>query len=242
MSRLISPLGLLQRRRRRILLTAPSYAEEVLADEPLAYWRLGASPLVDASGNGRDLTQAGDGGVEVDGLIVGEDKAREFAYISGDYYSIADAAWMDQQSYSIEAWIKLSSVNDHQTIFARGLAFPWSFVINNDFDEIQFVHKDAAGTVSIAFISPAPFDAIVHLVGTYDASTETQRFYVDGELHQSNTEALPPAADNSDDIFIATRSDTSTLTASGVLDEVAIYDHALSAERVLAHYNAGVGA
>ena len=77
-----------------------------------------------------------------------------------------------------------------------------------------------------------------HLVGTWDGSTVS--LYVNGVLEGQASSSLTMATGLvSDYIRIAASDDSGTLQWDGYIDEVAIYEKALSPERVLAHYYAG---
>src|SRR6185503_5933955 len=99
------------------------YREEILQDNPVAYWRLGEQtvhgPVVDSSGNGLDGTYVGDFMVGLPGAIAGDpDTAAWFQRIPGfacgkcgqvqvPVGATLDLGTMETSSLTLEAWFKL---------------------------------------------------------------------------------------------------------------------------------------
>jgi hypothetical protein len=79
-----------------------------------------------------------------------------------------------------------------------------------------------------------------HICGTYDGSTGTIKLYIDGSLVSTQTGAPSSTSDLSGN-FIVGKSGGSDYN-EGLIDEVAIFDSALSASDVTAIYNSGVPA
>ena len=74
-----------------------------------------------------------------------------------------------------------------------------------------------------------------HVVGTFDGNTLA--IYVDGQP-QDSISATNPLADDGLHVLIGS-GDTATITPTkGSIDQVAIYDFALSAPQVMEHFNA----
>jgi len=78
-----------------------------------------------------------------------------------------------------------------------------------------------------------------HIVATFDGTTMI--LYVNGAVVQSS--AAPQAIASFTDSFnVATYSTQMTADCiHGTIDEVAVYDHALTAARIQAHYRVGTG-
>lgn len=85
---------------------------------------------------------------------------------------------------------------------------------------------------SIDSLATYGVDDVAHLAITYDGTTV--RFYVNGELQGTNTNK--PVHCRS----LAIQRGISSSKLYGVDDEVALYDHTLSAESVKRHYEAGL--
>jgi hypothetical protein len=78
-----------------------------------------------------------------------------------------------------------------------------------------------------------------HVVGTYDGTTLT--LYVDGVLASANQNVGEQVSSVGSKADIGSQSTSApTGLLDGLLDEVALYDHALTPERVAEHYRIGV--
>lgn len=73
-----------------------------------------------------------------------------------------------------------------------------------------------------------------HVVGTYDGAT--LRLYLDGAEIASEADTRPAKAKTTP-LFMGAAFGFGALRAS--VDEVAIYEHALVASRIVAHYKTG---
>src|SRR5690348_7032901 len=111
-----------------------SYSAEVLADSPLAYWKLdetSGTSAADSSGNSRTATYGG-GGVGGTSLLTSGAGHSLALTESGTttYATIASASWMNQTSITIEALVKITSSVDGangDAIVSRyaGSGFSW---------------------------------------------------------------------------------------------------------------------
>lgn len=214
-----------------------TYASEVLADAPRAYWRLGdasGTTMTDSSGNARHGTYFGSPTLGTVGLLTGDgDTAITFDGID-DFGHLADATWMDTGSaLTVEAWIKTTATSIRQIISRDDGSGSRSFQFRTNGASLEFV-KIASGTV-VSTISTTINDGVRHhVVATYDGANI--RLYKDGTLVQ--TTAATGSLD-SDDVLRVGHRGTGSEFFSGVIDEVAYYGTALSLARIQAHYTAG---
>lgn len=228
-----------------------SYSSEVLADSPLAYYRLGeatgASTMVDASGNSRDgafVTNAGAGTTctAATGLLVG-DANGALAFAGGAYNGkVTDAAWMDVTTASLEAWFATTDTGNGMICGrwpSSGTSNAYMYVDLQSSNVIR-VYAQIGGSTRIASATVTGLrdGNPHHVVGTYDGSTLL--LYVDGAQVATLTIAgtLPAVAR---DFQVGSRSGA-TGDFDGTIDEVAYYTGALSAARVEAHFDVGTGA
>lgn len=223
---------------------ASGYAAAVLADSPLAYYRLGessGSTMVDSSGNNRDGTYTsvtlGTAGL----LTADSDTAATFASGSGRG-EVADAAWMDIGSnITVEAIIKTSATSVYQYIAARDFTTAassriWAMRLANT-GRLQ-VERIVGGLVTSNGTTVINDGNRHHVAFTYDGSNI--RLYVDGSLE--TTTAATGTIDGTAQFSIgAAGAGTNVWTNhhfQGVIDEVAFYGTALSGARIAAHYAA----
>jgi hypothetical protein len=94
----------------------------------------------------------------------------------------------------------------------------------------------ADGKIASTDFAPWTPGNLYHLVGTYDGSEV--RLYVDGQL-EATTPASGPISDYGKDLYIAAFSNLQTAVLPGAVEEVTIWDRALSADEVADLYTAG---
>ena len=211
----------------------------MLADGPIAYWRLGESSgtsAVDATGNAHTGTYLGGFTLGVPGALVGDtDKAARFNGTTGRVQVADSASLRLNGSWSIEFWARqVSYMNTYPGILGKGTDPTKStgFGIWSDsngalwFMRANKVSGSGNGALTTSYR---------YFVLTYDATSQKMRWYVNGALATTTTATLP------------TNSGTAALQlgegagyyGNNDLDEVALYGTALSGTQVAAHYTAG---
>jgi hypothetical protein len=215
-----------------------AYAAEVLADKPLLYFRLGepnGTRATDSSGHGTDGAYLGAVTQGLPGAIANDpDTAVRFGIDAGDSEQVRvvpsfDFAGLAQ--FTLEAWVKPETDGDgaFSGIVGRG---PWALATQYDVGTVKFTRADSdGGWDGPWYTTKLPRDHFTHVVGTYDGAT--MRLYIDGldVGAQAATRVIPASTAA---VLIGPHF-------PGILDEVAVYDHPLGADRVRAHHNAGVG-
>jgi len=210
----------------------------VLADGPIAYWRLGESSgttAVDTTGNGHTGTYLGGVTLGVPAALVGDtDTAARFNGSNGMVQVPDSAPLRLNGSWSIEFWAKqIAYMNTYPGILGKGTPTNttgygiWSdsqgalwFMRNNK------VSGSGNGALTTAFR---------YFVLTYDASSHKMRWYVNGALATTTTVSLP------------TSSGTQPFQlgqgygyfGNNDLDDIALYGAALSSTQVATHYAVG---
>jgi hypothetical protein len=222
--------------------TSTSYADVVLADSPVAYYRMGeASGAVIDTMSGTSGTVSGTVTRDVTGALVvpWDDGAITFNGTTG-YVSVADQAQLDLgDTWTIECWFKRATadVTGERCLVSKGQdAYTLTFnALGTERLEI------AAGNVAVITSETGTTNDALwhHVVATKSGATV--------KLYKDGADVTGAVSDNT------TTNNTSALNIGrdpaaaggfwdGSIDEVALYATALSAARVLAHYNAGVGA
>jgi hypothetical protein len=230
--------------------TPSRYRDAVLADEPVSYWRLGSDIGLVA----RDLV-GGRNGTYMGGITLGQagaiardpDPAAMFDGRSG-YISVSPySASLFSGSVSVEAWVKLFDNNEQQNnIIATGSTEQsgWKLALDLRNGRPTLWWEIGDGHPSHYHVYNQAIYPLVgqwyHVVATFDGQTQTLGAYLNGE-------ALPgvltiDGALHSDDAALQIGQSTRKgAFFNGLLDEVAVYDVALTAEQVKAHYAAGRG-
>lgn len=244
----------------------PIYASVVEDDSPWGWWRLAddlprTTVVADASGHGfhgvwkgtptstQSLVADGLGAVSLDG--------------SGDNIEgSADGAVMDVSTgvtlaaapVSIEAWVKTGKYGTNHsficgqthTVGTTAAVIDFGLTMNNSTGVPSFIATVGGINVSCTGTTVLRDTGVHHLVGTVDSS-RVGRLYVDGVLQATHNPGASTAVINASG---SVRIGKPPLGADpgagwsykawkGDVCEVAVYNTALSASRVLAHYQAG---
>jgi hypothetical protein len=222
-----------------------SYSAEVLADTPAGYWRMnesGATNFVDSSGNARTLTKVAGGWPAIGGLLDGDaNGAAQLPAAGGNSDASRASTGLVGNPLTVEFWIEfamppaggiLMSVSNGSNGYWMGADMTsggrWLW---------QLPGVGGAGL----FVSPIEVAKRYHVVFVQPAAGGVVSLYLNGQFVQSITcgSMLTSSA-----LFKINGWDFASgagmvATKGTVLDEVAIYGSALSASRILAHYNAG---
>jgi hypothetical protein len=217
-------------------LTA-NYGESVLADGPVAYWRLGERSgsryAADASGNGRRGNYKNGVRLGVTGAVAG-DTAAGFDGVD-DKVTVNDHARLRLNgSFSVEFWAQLTrSGNTWPAILSKGASSSANgYLIWYSADgALHFKRGNQEWTTPAGMLRT---DRASHFALTYDGST--LRWYADGTLVSSGTARL--ATNSGTAALVLGQSDSTNNGGNTVLDEVAVYDRALSAAQVKGHHGA----
>jgi hypothetical protein len=221
-----------------------SYSSTILADSPIRYYRLGETSGTIANDSG---SQAQNGtinaGVTLKAapvILYDSDMAMTFNGSSTSYISLPTTGLPSgSQPWTLEAWARFSSTpSSFTTVVGFGsnaghleqanlmAMSDLSVLLTAYFGDIQ----SPPGVMSL--------NAPNHLVGTYDGASTW--LYVNGQLVAGPV----PYALNVTLAWAYIGASNSPLTnfITGDIDEVAIYNTALSPTRIQAHYAAGYSA
>lgn len=224
-----------------------SYADEVMVDGPVGYWRLGeaegATQALDSSGNLRHGTHTGGVILGASGAPSSEvDTAARFDG-TDDYVSIPDDSAFDfagTASFTLEAWVQPDAIAAaFRTIIDKesstGGRNGWSFGLHSTSG--LYVTRMLNGTLQSASALSSWLTAGQwnHVAASYGSAT--LRVYVNGV--ERATGASAQSLSNNTQVVAIGRSTVFGLYWLGALDDVAVYGDALSAARILAHYEAG---
>ncbi|HZM03223.1 MAG TPA: LamG-like jellyroll fold domain-containing protein, partial [Candidatus Saccharimonadales bacterium] len=240
------------------------YPAAIVASQPAAYWRLdeasGAATANDYAG-GHDgnynQVQLGAPGYSA----VDPDTAAEFgpnagfptdSYMqeidnSGQGLPVIDFAQQGSNvNFSLEAWVKgpAGQPASGSAIVAKGVSGSDPFVLDASApnSKFRFNIRKAGGGGTAAIYSPVgPDGNWHHLVAVCDETDGAMFLYVDGQ----NTGTITGIGgtglfETSVPLSVGAQSSGSDFNYqfNGIIDEVSVYNYALTASQVLAHYNA----
>jgi hypothetical protein len=243
------------------------YTNTVMASTPRGYWRMGqtgglAAAEQTASANLQGLyvglgTSSGPGNLAQPGPrpagFPGFATDNRAVHLNGStsYMSVADTPELDiTGALTMEAWIKLDSIPaGNAGIIGKyvGSGSQRSYLLyvsgqgagNGELGMV--ISSDGTFTNAKSLVDNIPLTTgeWLHVVGTYQPN-QAMRIYVNGTLVEQVTSGIPSAIFNSNsDLWVGLQYDTSAANHfSGLIDEVAIYNRALSASEIAAHYAA----
>ena len=232
------------------VLPIPSgYASVVLADKPVAYWRLGES-----SG-----TQAGDYWGGHDGIyhnatlgqpgfsLLDPDTAATFgpginSYV-GNIQGVSFTGPGSSATFSLEFWAKglpSQQLGDGAFICKGTGGGGEQFCIDGYQSSYRFYGSGGGGAQSTI----SPDGTWQHVVGVCDGPNGQWLLYVNGQQAAAGTVPTTMLT-TAHEVTLAARQSASgdyDFGWNALLDEVAVYNKALTADQVMAHYNARYGA
>ncbi len=208
----------------------------------VAWWTLddGSGDIaIDDSGNGHDGSLVGDtswapgitgGALKFDG--------------DGDYVDIGDAPALNiTNQITVSAWIKVDAFDrDWQAIVTKGDS-SWRLQRDNNNNHLEFACTDLAvpGTTWSNIFGTIDVNdgQWHHVVGVYDG--DMMYLYTDGKLDAS-AEASGTIQINNRPVYIGENAERPGRCWDGLIDDVEIYSYALSADEIVAIYEAATEA
>jgi hypothetical protein len=247
-----------------VALPVGTFANTILSDHPIAYWRLddptnsttasefagghigtynsaqlgvpGYSPLFDTD------TAAGFGSLSPTDSYVGENDNSAAGIPLIEFGKPAGA----NAQFSVEAWINgpAGQNSSGSAIVAKGVAGSDEFVLDASAPGGNFrfyTRKPTGNSTSAIFSSSAPDGNWHHLVAVCDEASGSTSLYVDG-VNAGTITGLGGSglASSTTPISIGAQNNGGGYVNQfvGTIDDVAIYNYALTPGQVLAHYNA----
>ena len=226
-----------------------AYADAVLADSPLGYWKLdeaSGTTCADSSGNGRDLIYGGTPSFRNSGppIVGGVSYAVGLDGVNGEGATAGYASWMLPTSFSLECWVRSTASAGYPAIFG---------VANGRADSGQFVLYIRSGTIKATFTNTFAASSEVttgsgmtdgnwrHVVVTHDSVSGSFILYINGSSVASNSRTGTPQSVSQPISIGGCGSTVDSNWFSGDIAHCAYYGAALSPARVLAHYEAAAG-
>jgi uncharacterized repeat protein (TIGR01451 family) len=185
----------------------------------------------DSSGNGNDGVVYG--ATWVKGKYGG---ALEFDGVD-DYVEVPDSMSLDlTQETTVEIWIKSSNMNKRwPNIFNKGTPHDLSYTLRlyDVYAQPCFQIKTINGYIYARSSETLMNNKWYHLVGTYDGSSI--KLFVDGNLNVEDS-CSGNIVTNNHALVMGTASAERGYEYPGLIDEVRIYNRALTTEEIKQHY------
>ncbi|HEX3561721.1 MAG TPA: LamG-like jellyroll fold domain-containing protein, partial [Solirubrobacterales bacterium] len=219
-----------------------AYSNAVASDGPVGYWRLGEkSGTVANDAAGANPGTYRNGALLAQPSLLPGDSANTSVRFDGtnDFVAIPSSASLSPTAkVSVEAWIKPNALPAAGS-FASIASKPESYSLQFNGPRLEFTIMQSGARRRLQ----APAGAILtgqayHVLGTYDGTT--QRLYING-VEVASAPLTGAITANASALDLGSWSEGAE-PFNGTIDEVSVYANALSAGRVLAHYQAGTGA
>jgi len=215
----------------------------------IGHWRFdegSGTTAVDSSANGNDATQS----IAAGGWIAGKAGG---AYNLPRFWTPADPPGLQPPTgpVSVSAWVKPNAAQANWTCLAgfegTGTGYDvYSLKVSSDAsaggqDHLQFLipggPTNCGSTDTLMNYSAATADGWVHVVGVFDPNVSLS-LYVNDSLDKSVPTTLASLSQKSGARFNMGRyTNTTSYTYNGAIDDVQVYDQALSADDVTFLYN-----
>jgi hypothetical protein len=218
----------------------------VLADSPVSYWRLGeqsGTTAADSGAGGNPGTIVGGVTLGAPGALAGDpNTAMTF---NGGYVNVPNKANLDPTGdLTVEAWAKPTTLGVTQTVVHKGDGTSesgWQYRLS------MTSSNHWRGTVYVGGTAYTVTDPNTESAGQWyylamTRSGSTLTLYVNGAAVATTT--VGGALNSTTGLLAIGRTGSasepswSTYPFAGTIDEVAVYNHALTATRVQAHYAA----
>jgi large repetitive protein len=230
-------------------LQPTAYALQVLADQPLAYWRFGtdsAAMAIDATGN--DHTGFYSAPVVLEPGAIPMD-AENALSVDGTYHvSMGQKFGFEgNATFSVEAWVRSDQIGTNGGMVSKETETGginrrgWNLLIVVNTKSILFERTVGEGVVQAvqsAADTLLPDGAFRHVVATFEGVVLA--LYLDGALVSTNTTNPVSVPAHAKDFAIGGRNGGLEERFKGGIDEVAVYDHPLTLDRIAIHHAVGV--
>lgn len=223
------------------------YPSLVLAAVPLVYiqdW-ISSTVVDDVGPKNLDGTFTGTKTVNQTDTAIMTESASRSCLFGGGYAQIADNIAFDiTGDLTIEVWVKFSSANTGRPIVGRWhpsdpAQDSWLLQVGNVVGELEFYARVNGAQTQIQHTLPYNDNQWHHVVCVRQGASYFM--YVDAVLRASSSAGVTGSLQNIALPLTIGAFHDGTLPFAGLIDDVAIYNVALSAADVVAHYNAARG-
>jgi hypothetical protein len=218
------------------------YEQEVLADGPVVYYRFeeaSGTQAIDSSGNGYDGDYIDGVDLGLPSADVGLGSAALFDGMSG-YVQLPNLG-LETDQLTVEAWVNLEFLAPGccTSIFSPdGWQAGWLHYNIKDNQNIEFALNGGGPNNHNTEPESVPFEEWIYFASVYDKDEALVRTYINGE----EVDVTPPDFTSPQTVRLIAPAQVAAWEGGrflgGLLDEFAIYNAALTEDRIVAHFEA----
>jgi hypothetical protein len=221
------------------LITGAVFAQ-VYPEGMISYWK-----FEEGSGSTTALDSVGNNDGAIEGATYTTGRVGEALDFSGwDEVTVSNNQTLNPAHVTIEAWVYPTIHSYYRTVisklYSNAWVNPWSgyrLSIPWNVDRPAFSVAIGGQRYIKQSDSPIPMNAWSHLVCTYDGNAA--RIYINGQLASTDESPTGPIDNSTGPLYIGEIPGTNN-RYYGKIDEVAIYDRALTLEEIQQHYQNGL--
>jgi hypothetical protein len=170
---------------------------------------------------------------------------KALSFDGGDYLVVShDTSLVMTQDMTISAWINKNDTSGSEMIVEKGLNDDDNYAFYVGDDKLTFEYLDSGGPPTYSSYqeqtgSVTSAGTWYHVVAVFDDTNDKFTFYNNGVESYSTTNTESLYGDQTDDLYIGRQNAASPVYFNGKIDEVKIYNFALTDSQVLTEYNQG---
>lgn len=222
------------------------YETAVMTSEPIAYWRMNMEDGVVANQIGGSPALTSIGTPTISGTPVGCDEDASIRFNGNSHLSAGDDDRFDLDSFedfSFELWARVVPGGDTQFLLSKGRDVEigtWDLRYQPQDDGFLVFRINNAACCPDTTI-PYPSEMLSswnHIVGTVKVDALEHEVWINGRLASRSSLDDVPAGNNDYPFLIGRHALRGSFNwpFNGSIDEVAIYDRALTPDEILSHY------
>ncbi len=226
-----------------------AYPNAVLADSPIAYYRLDdtGSTLTDSSSNAINGSYGSSVTHGATSLVTtNSDAAATFpggSWSANGIATVAKNTTLQPANVTVEAWVKEAATNsggfiDLVSYGPQSSGQAWSVQVTPS-NTFSFFVLYGSSSAYVGGTTVLTAGTVYHVAASYDGTTA--RLYVNGQLEAtaSGSGSISYSGVGTTGLSIGAGQSTSRNVFNGTIDDVSLYGSALSASKIQSHYAAG---
>lgn len=208
----------------------PATPASAAIDDPVVWYKFDAASgttVVDSSGNGKDATLEGEAS-----WIKG--KHGNAANLDGadDYVNLPDGIVSSLTDFTISTWIKIGELRDWSRVFDFGSSSAWMFMTTVGGKLRYQIYRSGTGDDIVESTTLMDINRWYHIIVTQSGTT--CKLYIDGVqvAEKTNMRLNPSNCGVTNKNYIGKSRFSADKNLPAQVDDLRIYNHALSAEEV----------